>query len=116
MIDVCLKNIIIIYYSSDKYHDINKRNKQLYFRQALLDELFCLYNRRKLLGNIKYNNHLYIKALDDKYVTCEIVKLKETKEDKEIIPGQDINVIIVINSYVKIVMMNYINKIIYIIF
>ena len=46
----------------------------------------------------------------------KIVKLKETKADKEIIPGQDINVIYVINSYVKIVMMNYKNKIIYIIF
>ena len=28
LIDACLKNIIIIYYSSDKYHDINKRNRQ----------------------------------------------------------------------------------------
>ena len=46
----------------------------------------------------------------------KIVKLKETKEDKEIIPGQDINVIIAINTYANIVMMNYINKIIYIIF
>ena len=49
-------------------------------------------------------------------ILVKIVKLKETKEDKEIIPGQDINVIIVINTYVKIVLMNYINKIIYIIF
>ena len=79
LIDVCLKNIIIIYYSSDKYHDINKRNKQLYFRQALLDELFCFYNRKKLLGNIKYNNHLYIMALDDKYVTCENCKIERNK-------------------------------------
>ena len=52
LLDVTLNNCCIIYYTSNKYHELNERNRGLIFRTLLIEQFVKIYNKNQITNTM----------------------------------------------------------------
>ena len=80
LLDVTLNNCCIIYYSSNKYHELNERNKALMFRRKLIEQFVNIYNKCQITNTIGFVKEIHILIPEGKWHKQCFNCLREKKE------------------------------------
>jgi len=79
LLDVTLNNCCILYYSNNKYHNLNERNRSLIFRRILIQQFVESYNKCLMNNTINIVKEVHIMyPIKDGYKPCS--KCTENKE------------------------------------
>ena len=80
LLDVTLNNCCIIYYSSNKYHALNERNRSLMFRRKLIEEFVQKYNQSQNTNTMEFIREIHILIPAEKWHKQCIICIKDKKE------------------------------------
>ena len=80
LLDVTLNNCCIIYYSSNKYHELNERNRSLMFRRKLIEEFVNRYNKCQITHTMNFVKEIHILIPGGKWHKQCFNCVKEKKE------------------------------------